>query len=207
MAIELKQSLKLSQQLVITPQLQQAIKLLQLSRIELSDMIQDELLENPMLEEGPQEEDEEVPTEVAKEIEVEGELDKSHEAQAEVGTKDGELPEPKEFDWENYMGTYNAPGEDLRSFANSDELPNYENITPKPTTLHDHLDWQLKMANLAEWEEEIALTILGVLDDNGYLTSSLEEIAEKNSYKLENVKDVLEYVQELDPLGVGARDL
>src|SRR3990167_9141689 len=105
MAIELKQSLKLSQQLVITPQLQQAIKLLQLSRMELSELVNSELMENPVLEEAPPEEDGEVPEEVAKEIEGEEIPDKSHEAEAEVGTSTGELKEPKEFDWENYMGT------------------------------------------------------------------------------------------------------
>jgi len=84
MAIELKQSLRLSQQLVITPQLQQAIKLLQLSRLELVDLIQTELTENPILEEAAQIEDEEVPKEMAAEIEAEAAPDKSHEAQPEV---------------------------------------------------------------------------------------------------------------------------
>ena len=85
--------------------------MLQLSRMELVDLIQTEMLENPILEDGPQIEDEEVPAEMAKEMEVETAPDKSHEEQAEVGNKDGELKEPKEFDWENYLGTYNDYGE------------------------------------------------------------------------------------------------
>ena len=111
MAIELKQSLRLSQQLVITPQLQQAIKLLQLSRLELVEMVQSELIENPILEEYTEEEEEAVPADMAVDVESEAPPDKSHEQEAEVGVKDGgDLKEPKEFDWENYLGTYNDPG-------------------------------------------------------------------------------------------------
>lgn len=206
MAIELKQSLKLSQQLVITPQLQQAIKLLQLSRLELTNLIQNEMLENPVLEEAPQVEEETVPKEVAKEMESDEPPDKSHESTAEVGSKDGEFKEPKEFDWENYIGTYNDPGESIRSFS-PDELPTYDNIASKPTTLSDHLEWQLRMSSLNEKEDEIGLTIISVLDDNGYLTAPLQEIAEKNGYKLEELKKILKVIQDFDPSGVGASNL
>lgn len=208
MAIELKQSLRLSQQLVITPQLQQAIRLLQLSRTELADLVQDELLENPVLEESPQSEEDEVPVEMAKEIESELPPDKSHEQQAEVGTKDGDLQEPKEFDWENYMGTYNAPGDEFRSFAGQDEQPSYDNFTSKPISLTGHLEWQLRMVpHLSHREEEIGVTLINSLDDNGYLTVPVAEIAAKNSYTAEEIDDVLTVIQEFDPTGVGARDL
>lgn len=206
MAIELKQSLKLSQQLVITPQLQQAIKLLQLSRMELSELVQGELLENPVLEEAVPEEEEEVPPEVAKEIETEEVQDKSHEASPEVTAKEGEFKE-KEFDWDNYISTYNAPGEEMKSFSRGEELPPFENIVTKTTTLSDHLEWQLHMASVSEHEEEIAVAIIGALDDNGYLTSSLEEIAEKNGFGLEEAEDALSLIQDFDPSGVGARNL
>ncbi|MBX7149514.1 RNA polymerase factor sigma-54 [bacterium] len=205
MAIELRQSLKLSQQLVITPQLQQAIKLLQLSRTELVDMVQNELLENPVLEEMSTAEQEEVPPEMEKEIESEAAPDKSHEAQEELH-KDGDLKEPKEFDWENYIGTYNAPGEEARSFS-PDDLPNYENMTTRPNTLRDHLEWQLKMNAVTEKEEELGYLLLGYLDDNGYLTQSLDEIAEANSVTVDDLDDSLSVIQDFDPAGVGARDL
>jgi len=206
MAIELKQSLKLSQQLVITPQLQQAIKLLQLSRQELVELVQEELLENPILEEAPKIEEEDVPPEVAKEIETKEVVDKSHEAQGEVGSKDGELKEPKEFDWENYIGTYNAPGEDTRSF-NAQELPTYENMITKAASLTDHLEWQLRMAPISKHEEEIGVILIGCLDDNGYLTMPLKEISEKHGYLVKELENVLETIQDFDPNGVGARDL
>lgn len=208
MAIELRQHLKLSQQLVITPQLQQAIKLLQLSRMELVDLIQGELMENPVLEEGPQPEDEEVPQEVAKEIETDVPLESSPEAPvAEVGSKDGDFKEPKEFDWENYIGTYNDAGEGGGKMMALEELPSYENFVSRPATLVDHLEWQLRMSELDEKEEEIGVVIIGAVDDNGYLTVSLHELAEKNGYKLEEVEDVLSVIQAFDPTGVGARDL
>lgn len=207
MAIELKQNLKLSQQLVITPQLQQAIKLLQLSRIELVDMIQSELQENPVLEEGPQAEDEEVPAEMQSEIESEPVPDKSHEEQGEVGGQTGELNEPKEFDWENYIGSYNAPGEDIRSFSSPDELPTYDNVLTKPSTLQDHLEWQLRMCSLSEREEEVGAILIGYLDDNGYLSTSLEEISEKNNCTMDELQDTLTLIHDFDPVGVGARDL
>ncbi|MBI2346719.1 MAG: RNA polymerase sigma-54 factor, partial [Deltaproteobacteria bacterium] len=117
MALDIKQQLRLSQQLVITPQLQQAIKLLQLSRMELQALIQQELTENPLLEE----EDPEAPSE--EEVEAESseksegekaeearEEDRGHEHSVdEIGTKDGGLKEPNDFDWENYLGIYNTP--------------------------------------------------------------------------------------------------
>lgn len=206
MAIELKQSLKLSQQLVITPQLQQAIKLLQLSRLELAELVQGELLENPVLEEAVPEEEEEVPPDVAKEIETEEVVDKSHEASPEVTAKEGEFKE-KEFDWENYISTYNAPGAEMKSFSRGEDLPPLENTVAKSTTLTDHLEWQLHMASVSEHEEEIAVAIISTLDDNGYLTSPLEEIAEKNGFCLEEVEDALSLIQDFDPSGVGARDL
>lgn len=196
----------MSQQLVITPQLQQAIKLLQLSRLELVEMVQGELMENPVLEEAAPEEEEEVPGEVGKEIESEEVTDKSHEAQNEVGAGNGELKEPKEFDWENYMGTYNAPGEEARSF-NSEDLPTFENTITKTTTLAEHLEWQLHMANLTEEEEEIGATLISLMDDNGYLTTGVENIALQNGYSLEKTQNVLKVIQDFDPAGVGASDL
>lgn len=206
MAIELKQSLRLSQQLVITPQLQQAIKLLQLSRLELVEMVQSELLENPILEEYTEAEEEEVPADMAKEVESEPAPDKSHEQEPEITAKDGELKEPKEFDWENYIGTYNDAGHETRNFR-SDDLPTFDNLIATPTTLQSHLEWQLHMASLTDEEDEIGLTLIGAIDDNGYLSTTAEQIAEKNGYDLGDVQEVLKVIQEFDPVGVGARDL
>lgn len=206
MAIELKQNLKLSQQLVITPQLQQAIKLLQLSRIELSEMIKDELTENPVLEEAPRIEDEDVPRDIAKEIEPIQNLTSEH--QSEVMGADGEMKEPKDFDWENYIQSYNDPGEGFGvTQIASDEIPNYENMVTKTTTLQDHLEWQLRMTDISTDQEEIANQIIGSLDDNGYLRLSLEEISQKEGYALDQLESTLQIIQNFDPLGVGARSI
>src|SRR3989338_9026489 len=128
MALEIKQSIRMSQQLVVTPQLQQAIKLLQLSRFELETLIQKELLENPALEDGVEEDgaDGETPEAGKKEEHV------AEHANAEVGNKDGELKEPENFDWENYLAnTYNSPGYAMERQISEripDDGPTYENF-------------------------------------------------------------------------------
>ena len=94
MGLELRQNLKLTQQLVMTPQLQQAIKLLQLSRFELLEAVQQELLENPMLEEG------------VKEISEEHEIQAPVESRPEVAYEDAELM--RNADWENYLGDFSS---------------------------------------------------------------------------------------------------
>lgn len=213
MALEIKQSLKLSQQLVITPQLQQAIKLLQLSRLELENLIQHELLENPILEETP----EEVATKEEEEVSVTEPMALLHEPHdkeqkaPEVGTKDGELKEPSNFDWENYMGTYNAAesgggSHEAREF--SDEPPPYENLAPTSDSLQDHLFWQLHMnATIPEEDVFIAEEMIGSIDDEGYMKANLEEMAKKLGVSLFRAEETLSKLQEFDPPGVAARDL
>jgi RNA polymerase sigma-54 factor len=210
MALEIKQSLKLSQQLVITPQLQQAIKLLQLSRLELQNLIQHELLENPILEETP----EETPTKEEEEVSVtepKALLHEQHDKEQkapEVGSKDGELKEPTNFDWENYMGTYNSADTGTAGGSDfGDEPPAYENLAPTGTSLQDHLLWQLHMANCPLEEFDIAEELVGNLDDDGYIKSDLNEIAQKTGVSLYQVENTLARIQELDPPGVGARSL
>lgn len=210
MALEIKQSLKLTQQLVITPQLQQAIKLLQLSRLELQNLIQHELLENPILEETPEEaaskEEEEVS--VTEPAALLHEPHDKEQKAPEVGTKDGELKEPTNFDWENYIGSYNSA--DMGSSETpdfSDEPPPYENLAPTGASLQDHILWQLHMAAVPQSEFEIAEELIGNIDDEGYLKADLGEMAQKLGVSLFQVEEALASIQELDPPGVGARNL
>ncbi len=206
MALEIKQSLRLSQQLVITPQLQQAIKILQLSRLELENLVQHELLENPILEETPESPDplETTPEEKAEETPVPVEAEKA----AEVGNKDGELKEPTNFDWENYIGTYNTAEMGTGgSYEPTDEAPVYENVVSGKQSLQDHLLWQLHMSEMSDWELELVEELIGALNDDGYLQVSLEEISKNGGFPLENVEEALELLQEFDPPGVGARNL
>ena len=212
--MEIKQSLKLSQSLVITPQLQQAIKLLQLSRLELTTLIEKELIENPVLEED-NEEGEQTKTANGSE-ESQGELhekakeeDRGHEHNMEeVGSKDGDLKEPSNFDWENYIGSYNVPGQSFeRASDTGEEFPTYENTLTQTESLQAHLSWQLGLSLFSPEECLIGAEIIGNINEDGYLTATLEEVAEKIGATAEQVEAVLKKIQEFDPPGVGARDL
>jgi RNA polymerase sigma-54 factor len=211
MALELKQSLKLSQQLVITPQLQQAIKLLQLSRLELSELIEQELLENPILEdsESVPEEAESDKQSASEKHEQAVEEDRGHEhAVDEIGTADGTLKEPANFDWENYLGSYNAPEyPSERDAGGSDEVQTYENVLRQTESLQDHLLWQLHLSAMAPREVEIGTEIIGNVNDDGYLQSTTDEIAAKVAAPVADVDGVLAKIQEFDPTGVASRDI
>ncbi len=212
MALEIKQSMRLSQSLVVTPQLQQAIKLLQLSRLELTNLIQKELTENPCLEE----EDEESETQrIEAEEESNGEQhekakeeDKGHEhTNDEIGSKDGELKEPNNFDWENYIASYNAPEKGFGKAQDSEDLPSFENTLQQTKTLQDHLYWQLGLSDIKGAEHKIAEEIIGNINDDGYLQATVEEIVNIMKAEPEKVEAVLKKVQEFDPIGIAARDL
>ncbi len=190
----LKLNMKLAQKLVMTPQLQQAIKLLQLSRMELEQTIQEEIMENPVLEDAVSS-----PEEAGSEASGEG---------GEAKTDD--RPEVKEeFDlkWEEY---YLDEGRS-ESWSNAgglpDEGPSFEQTLAKSTSLVDHLLWQLGFSSVSEKEKGIGALLIGEIDDNGYLRSSLEEVAVSSEATLESVGNVLKVVQDFDPSGVGARDL
>lgn len=212
MAIELKQSMKMSQQLVVTPQLQQAIKLLQLSRLELSTLIQTELMENPVLEEldegAQQQEEEEQKKSNAEAHEEAKNEDRGHEhAIDEVGTPDGQFKEPTNFDWENYIGMYNAPGYMAEREAGGDEVPTYENVLRTTESLQDHLMWQLHLSAHDKEDEPLFIELIGNINDDGYLQASIEEIAQICNASEADVRRVLALLQDYDPVGVGARDL
>jgi RNA polymerase sigma-54 factor len=197
MAMELRQQLKLSQQLIMTPQLQMAIKLLQLSRIELMESIQQELEQNPALEESLEMTSEEVSAEVPETITTE-----------EPATKEITIEERirDDIDWSNYMDEYNSPG---RSSLESEakDSPQFEAFIAHKETLSDHLLWQLMMTKPSKLEEQIGSFIIGSLNEDGYLKVSIEEIAQSNECELFLVQNVLNLMQTFDPVGVCARDL
>lgn len=211
MALEIKQNLKLSQQLVITPQLQQAIKLLQLTRLELQNVVQSELLENPMLEEKPEDEenkDDEVS--VTEPMALAHEANDPNQKLEEVGTKEGELKEPTNFDWENYIENYSSPESGAGKSASaefSDEPPMYENVSVEGANLQDHLIWQLHMGEFYEDEIPIIEDLIGNVNDEGYIQVNLEELAQKHSVELSKVEEMLALLQEFDPPGVASRNL
>lgn len=194
MGLDLKQQLKLTQSLVMTPQLQQAIKLLQLNRLELAEVLRQELAENPMLEESGESAEEEI-----QEAAAPAEMEKMQEVQGKDQGAD-------ELDWSEYLSNYSS-GSPTSYVNNSDETPGYENFLTKGTSLHDHLSWQLSLSMFSDREQQVAQLLLGDIDDNGYLRTTTEEFAEKNGVAADLVEHVLGKIQLFDPPGVGARDL
>jgi RNA polymerase sigma-54 factor len=205
MAFELRQNLKLSQQLVMTPQLQQAIKLLQLSRLELVDQINQELEENPLLEEVAPDE---FPDERGGGQDVdETRLHETEETKPIAHTQEltGEGDGKSEFDWDNYLEDYGPMGV---TYDRSDaETHTWDNLLTSKPTLTDHLMWQLKLSPLTTTEMRIGEQIIGNIDPNGYLAATLGEIAEQEKVDETAVEAVLRKVQEFDPPGIAARNL
>lgn len=194
MGLELRQNLKLTQQLVMTPQLQQAIKLLQLSRFELIEAVQQEMLENPMLEEAPRDLSEEAEPQAP-----------APEQRADVSFDDAELM--RNADWENYLGDFSSTAKQVqfRETEALEEMMSYEaRLSGKPS-LDGHLLWQLCLSNITEEEQAIGEAIIGNLDSQGYLTTSAEEIASETLSPLALVQSVLYRLQRFDPVGVAAR--
>ena len=208
MAFDLRQSLKLSQQLLMTPQLQQAIKLLQLSRIELEQFVAAELAENPCLEEGQLESNEEA-------MQVEKERERTEEQAIndhmnEASSIVDKVGEKQEVDWEQYS-TYQesaAPISSGVSRAADDEHPNYENMVSRSSTLQEHLMGQVGEIDFDDVEKDVAQVIIGNLDEKGYLTLGVEEIcAADERFSQDIVEGVLDTIQRFEPVAIASRDL
>lgn len=197
--MELKLDLRLSQKLVMTPQLQQAIKLLQLSRLELQQVLSQNLLENPLLEEeeeGGEEEEEAAATETVEE--EEGDSWEETEKFSDPLSPEG---------WEDYYGSDWRSGDGHGPASLDGDFPSYDQTLTKPATLEDHLQWQLQLSSEDEEEKAIGHLIIGNLDEDGYLRTSIEEIAEEARVSVKRVDSVLSLIQTFDPIGVAARDL
>ncbi len=205
MAFELKQNLRLSQQLIMTPQLQQAIKLLILSRQELVESINQEMEENPLLEEvAPDEASaEELRAGVEDDVQsIEKEDSKAVERTQELtGEGDGR----EEFDWNNYLEDYGPVGV---SYDRPDtDVPTMDNVLTESPSLVEHLMWQMKLSPFTEEDMRVGSQIVGNLDPNGYLCATVTEIAILENVNEDNVESILKKVQEFDPPGVAARNL
>lgn len=190
MSISMKQSMALRQTLKMTPQLQQAIKLLQLSRLELETAIRTEINENPMLEEGVEE----------RETVAEA-------ADAEVAATANEQDPRKqdEFEWDSYFENQNKTRE--RSSSGNEEIMNYENVIATKESLHDHLQWQASLYGFNDEEYKIALILIDHINDDGYIVTPFSDIAIEESVLEKDLEDILPFIHEFDPPGVGARDL
>ena len=201
-------NIKLGQSLSMTPQLQQAIKLLQLSSTELEQEIQEVLDSNPLLERA-----EESQSESEKKAEESNEV-KTEKESAENKTADSAnetIPEEMSIDadWDEiYDPEWKTSNNNELSNNASDYI---ETMHSAEQGLHEHLMWQVDMANLSFQDKEIAKLIIDYLDDDGYLTESLEDIHQSLENILlidfDEVEAILTYVQHLSPTGVAARNL
>ena len=206
--MKLSLNLKLSQKLIMTPQLQQAIKLLQLSRLELQQSLAQHLMENPLLDELQAE---------VEEGETGASEDKAEEAPTAASqdqTEEGGTPEergsPEEFTasgWEEYFGSDRRAGASEYSSSSQDEFPSYEQTVAKPTSLEEHLLWQLSLSGLSDRAKTLGRLIIGNLDDDGYLRIPLSEVVEGTDFTEADAESVLRDIHTFDPTGVGARDL
>src|SRR5438552_8156302 len=193
MGIQQKLHTKLVQKLILTPSLQQAIKLLPMSTLELSDLLNQEMVENPMLEE--------VPTE---------ELQPADPA----ATPEEQEPEPTagktdtwdDQDYEYFFGDYLDDGYRPRAPQEIKELPPIENTLSTTSSLADHLMWQLSMQTDDPLMREIGSAIIGNLDDDGMLVASFEELAAMGPWPVAEAERALKLVQGFDPTGAAARE-
>jgi RNA polymerase sigma-54 factor len=193
MAISQKLHTKLVQKLILTPSLQQAIKLLPMSTLELADLLNQEMVENPLLEE--------VPTE---------ELQPAEQQQPEKQEAQPAVEKPDTWDdadYDYFFGDYLDDGYRSRTPSEVKELPPIENTLSSAASLSDHLLWQLAMQTELEAVKDIGGAIVGNLDDDGYLVASVEEIAAMGEWPVAEVEKALQHVQTFDPIGVAARDL
>jgi RNA polymerase sigma-54 factor len=184
--------------LIMTQRLQQALKLLQMPTLELQQALKAELERNPLLEE-------------VDEVEESQELE---DVKQEVGQNESETPEPppadekaeeKEVDWNelwpDQFEVASAPRVD------DPDAEFYERVPVTVKTLGEHLGEQLRLSNLGAPEQEIGEYLIGSLDENGYLQTSIEEVAEHFGVPAEKVEEVLSVIQTFEPAGVGARNL
>ena len=186
----------------MTPQLQQAIKLLQLSRMELMDVVREELEENPVLEEGQETPEEKAQSE--EELAAENTDEAAPEALKEIeGDGDGMA----DIDWKTYLESYSLGGTTADSYEDDEDRPSYENLLTKKPSLTDHLMWQLGLSRLENREREVAAEIIGNVDDDGYLQVSIEELSAQIGCEPEQAEKVLTAVQDFDPPGVASRSL
>ena len=240
---QLHLSQKLAQKQILTPGLVQMVTVLQLNRLELKDMITQEVAENPVLEETVEGGEELTPEEVQALLEAERVADPADRTVLEVsdGERETEAAEAAgEADMEAAAGLTGAPAVetettestevkdstdpfdeiDFGSFfddyldpgykspaAESSDKPSFETFLSAPVTLSDYLHSQLSLVLLADAERDAAESIVGNLDENGYLLASLDEIAATSGHSMGVVEAALKAVQALDPAGVGARDV
>lgn len=199
MGMEMRLSLKMTQKLVMTPMLQQAIKLLPLARLELAQLVRQEIVDNPILEEDledefvkPDENSEEEPT--------------AQEAK-QAAAEDNDANQCA--DWETYIQNNIDQGMSMENYASASSVdrPSIDATYRKELTLTDHLSWQLNLTVESDREKFIGYYIIGNIQNDGYLNIDLQELAELCQANEDEVLQVLKIIQTFEPTGVAARSL
>ena len=204
MALTLRQQIKLAQQLVMTPQLQQAIKLLQLNRLELEQTLRQEIEQNPLLEEvslGEVEPEQEPDSLQMQDETLPQEPEKSQTIDLEQTSSS-----MQEIDWDDYANQYETSISFSREAPDTSRLSRLDFVSKK-INLPAHLRWQLTHTNLTDQEREVGSFIIGNLNTDGFLDLSLEEIVAETGCDEELAKRVIGVIQDMDPAGVAARDV
>ncbi len=195
------------QKLILAPALQQAIKLLPLTNLELIEIIDSELSQNPLLEEDTSEK------KVSEKEEREGSAEQQAEraeAQAEDDANEQEPrrdeAEPVDLEFESHFQEYFDDG--FRPyFSERREVPALENTLSKSPSLWDHLNWQANLTFFEKADQETAQTVIGNINEDGYLTASEEELSRLAGVTVEKLHEVREKIKTFDPVGVGSLDL
>jgi RNA polymerase sigma-54 factor len=223
--MEIKQQLKLSQHLVMTPQLQQAIRLLQLNQLELRDEINHELENNPVLADDltdPQPRKEGDAGDGPADLPAEERIGMTERVEADTNIADRvQEKQAQEVDWEQFLENRSQQQALPTSRGGFEELPPIEQNLTKLESLQDHLLWQIQNSDFTDTERNFAELVIGNLDDRGFLDlkgveredgtrtpdMSLEDLANEAGLNPEDAEDVLQIMQQLDPVGTCCRDL
>lgn len=214
MALEQKLRLKLAQRLVMTPSLQQAIKLLQLSRLELEEALTQEILENPILDVEDQQEDASQTDTESEGEELGGKEEGKDESSLSEADDSGSLPSEEEsyndIDVEaffaDYLGDTRREGPSMVSYSADSVVP-LENVLSASPGLYDHLLWQLHLLDCPADLLEVCEFIIGNLDEDGFLQASDDDITRATGADIDKVVAALDVVRSLDPPGIAARTL
>jgi RNA polymerase sigma-54 factor len=200
MKIEHRLELKLTQKLILTPQLQQSIKLLQLPQLELSQTLNQELMENPLLEEIMERESEEK--------NETSDITSSEEPIQEL-SEDMEAPLEKIFGFttDEYFEERGSDGRDLGYFTDGIETPSPFERNSKKMDLYEYLIWQLRLSRTSDSVRQATEVVMGNLNEDGYLQASVEEIAKIAGVDIKTAEDAITLIREFDPPGVGAKNL
>jgi RNA polymerase sigma-54 factor len=203
MALKQQLTPKLSQRLVITPALQQSIKMLQMNRLEIETLVQTELQDNVVLEIGTEES-------VTQESTGTSTEDSFQEVPSEDNQEQIKDDPFEKIDIEEFFADYLDSGPIKRQYEHSEneDHTSFENSLAKPTCLSDHIIWQLELSTSDELLKKIGHAIIGNLNNEGYLRATIEEIVAMDAeFNPEIVKKALKLIQSFDPTGIAAFDL